>query len=365
MLFPNLLDPLMPGPLLDDNNLNWGIDFTDAKNGSASGELLKDISGANHSLVVNTAKSVDSAHQVIEEVYIPHRLSTPGNGAIDFKMVHVKTRGVTVGTVTYGGDVTLHCPPMQEYYHVNLTLRGASLVEQRGRRATTEMSGAGAIISPEDVYSVSWNPDTVQHALRIPAKQLQNHLSILVGRQLEPIQFELSFAINTALGRALLNCVTHIRKQQTLASGVTNRLISDQLDSYLYTHLLLVARHNHLALLEEESPQPGRSHIMRAVELLEGSPEVPWTIERLAQQLNISARALQAGFRAELGTTPLRYLREQRLKRAHQQLLSPPADSSVSSIATRWGFTHLGRFAQLYHASYGVLPSQTFRSNLQ
>ena len=32
---------------------------------------------------------------------------------------------------------------------------------------------------------------------------------------------------------------------------------------------------------------------------------------------------------------------------------------NVSAIASRWGFFHLGRFAQSYRARYGELPSQT------
>ena len=34
---------------------------------------------------------------------------------------------------------------------------------------------------------------------------------------------------------------------------------------------------------------------------------------------------------------------------------------SVSEVATRWGFTHLGRFAGAYRLRYGVPPSQTLR----
>lgn len=32
---------------------------------------------------------------------------------------------------------------------------------------------------------------------------------------------------------------------------------------------------------------------------------------------------------------------------------------TVSDIAKKWGFTHLGRFAKEYKALFGVLPSET------
>jgi AraC-like DNA-binding protein len=34
---------------------------------------------------------------------------------------------------------------------------------------------------------------------------------------------------------------------------------------------------------------------------------------------------------------------------------------SVSEVAFRWGFTHLGRFAGAYKERFGVPPSQTLR----
>jgi AraC-like DNA-binding protein len=33
--------------------------------------------------------------------------------------------------------------------------------------------------------------------------------------------------------------------------------------------------------------------------------------------------------------------------------------SSVSNVAHRWGFVHLGRFSSAYRRRYGELPSQT------
>jgi len=54
------------------------------------------------------------------------------------------------------------------------------------------------------------------------------------------------------------------------------------------------------------------------------------------------------------------YLREVRLRRAHDELLaSPPSSTTVSAVASRWGIVHLGRFAAAYRAAFGESPSQT------
>ena len=63
-----------------------------------------------------------------------------------------------------------------------------------------------------------------------------------------------------------------------------------------------------------------------------------------------------------MGTSPTAYLREVRLRRAHQSLLeSDPSTTSVASIGYHWVFNNLGRFAAEYAARYHQLPAQTLR----
>ena len=76
----------------------------------------------------------------------------------------------------------------------------------------------------------------------------------------------------------------------------------------------------------------------------------------------MSVRSLQEGFRRSLDTTPMAYLRELRLEKVHQELAAAdPAAVSVTEVATRWGFVHLGRFAAAYSRAFGERPSATLR----
>ncbi|MGC4792182.1 helix-turn-helix transcriptional regulator [Micromonospora sp. DT178] len=63
-------------------------------------------------------------------------------------------------------------------------------------------------------------------------------------------------------------------------------------------------------------------------------------------------------------TTPMRYVRQIRLERAHRDLQAadPSTGVTVTMIARRWGFTHLGRFSTDYRAAYGSSPSHTLRT---
>ena len=76
----------------------------------------------------------------------------------------------------------------------------------------------------------------------------------------------------------------------------------------------------------------------------------------------VSARSLQDGFQRSIGVPPMRYLRNVRLDRVHDDLLAAgPDEATVSQVAGRWGFLHLSRFAAAYRERFGQSPSQTLR----
>lgn len=74
-----------------------------------------------------------------------------------------------------------------------------------------------------------------------------------------------------------------------------------------------------------------------------------------------SARTLQYSFSAALGMSPMRWLREQRLRRLHATLLAAPDDLGVTELAVAAGFTHLGRVGHLFEERFGMLPSRLLR----
>jgi transcriptional regulator GlxA family with amidase domain len=98
------------------------------------------------------------------------------------------------------------------------------------------------------------------------------------------------------------------------------------------------------------------------VEVIEAEAHLPLTVSAIAGRCHVSVRSLQQDFRRYLGTSPMAYLREVRLRRAHQSLLqSDPSMTSVGSVAHSWGFTNLGRFAAAHEARYNEPPAVTLR----
>jgi transcriptional regulator GlxA family with amidase domain len=128
--------------------------------------------------------------------------------------------------------------------------------------------------------------------------------------------------------------------------------------------LLYAADHPYRAALAAPCPRAGTAAVNRAVDLLEAEPDKPWTVVDLARGVGLSTRALQYGFAAQVGQSPMANLRQVRLQRADADLraaasVGPGADRGVAAIASRWGFTNFGRFAATYRARYGRTPSET------
>jgi AraC family transcriptional regulator, ethanolamine operon transcriptional activator len=86
------------------------------------------------------------------------------------------------------------------------------------------------------------------------------------------------------------------------------------------------------------------------------------TISDICQDLKVSERTLQYGFKKILNLSPNTYLRYRRLNQVRMQLLRPAnADVTVTDIAMHWHFWHLGRFSSDYLKLFSELPSTTLR----
>ncbi|WP_024850361.1 helix-turn-helix domain-containing protein [Hydrogenovibrio kuenenii] len=84
------------------------------------------------------------------------------------------------------------------------------------------------------------------------------------------------------------------------------------------------------------------------------------TIVDICQFLGVSERTLQYAFHAYVDMPPNAYLRLCRLNRVQAILrASAPSSVTVTEVAMRFGFFHLGRFALDYRQLFNETPSQT------
>jgi AraC-like DNA-binding protein len=80
----------------------------------------------------------------------------------------------------------------------------------------------------------------------------------------------------------------------------------------------------------------------------------PLTVERLANLAGLSTFHFIRAFRASVGHTPHRYLRDRRLERAKELLVTTPMP--VTEICDTIGFQSLGSFSSLFRRVTGETP---------
>ena len=111
-------------------------------------------------------------------------------------------------------------------------------------------------------------------------------------------------------------------------------------------------------------PYAASGTVGRAVAFIEERARDDIGVADIAAAAFVTVRAVQLAFRRYLDTTPLGFLRQVRLERAHEELMEADPDrTTVTAIAADWRFTNASRFSAYYRAAYGVPPTQTLRQH--
>jgi len=224
------------------------------------------------------------------------------------------------------------------------------------------------ITSPGQVLIMRFDHDSPQLVIRIEQDALERHVTRLLGRALpRPIVFdpELDLLSDIAVRwHAAVQLVhTEVFHQGSLLQrghGI------GPLEELIMSSLALVQPSNYQEQLSRTAmpaQDPGRRMIRASLNYIEHHLSEPITLQDIARNVAMSVRAIQKGFRDELGTTPMEYLRNRRLERAREELIDAvPVDGvTVTEVAYRWGFKHLSNFAVLYRQRWGESPSETLR----
>jgi AraC-like DNA-binding protein len=93
-------------------------------------------------------------------------------------------------------------------------------------------------------------------------------------------------------------------------------------------------------------------------DVIEQHLDQPVYIPELCAEVGASERTLRICCQEQLGMSPKRYLLLRRLRMTRRALReSAPTETTVTEIATRYGFWQFGRFAGVYKELFGESPS--------
>jgi transcriptional regulator GlxA family with amidase domain len=102
--------------------------------------------------------------------------------------------------------------------------------------------------------------------------------------------------------------------------------------------------------------------IQKFQQLIERHAGEPLYIPQICKRIGVTERTLRACFLEQVGVNPKRFLFLRRMSLTRQALRRAEAGTStVTDIATTYGFWELGRFSVQYKEIFGESPSTTLR----
>lgn len=297
----------------------------------------------------------DAFSGAVTNAYFPHELAVRREGHHPVPTLRAVTLGpVGLARIGWGSDVAVESDHPGAWA-VNVPRSGV-LEARFGERHVLSVDGQ-ATVCPPDVRTrmTHWSADCSIIGMRIDREYLDGEVATVVGSSTRrmPGQIDLRggpgqvwLALASSIGGEAL-------RNPALAGAET---VARRLAATLTAALVL-------ACYPEDSGRHGLQPriVTRVVDAMEADPARQWSISDLAAVAGVGVRRLQQGFREHRGVTPMTALQEIRLARVHADLLTGQA-RTVADAATRWGFTHLGRFSAAYRSRFGVSPSHTLRT---
>ncbi len=271
---------------------------------------------------------------------------------------------VTMAHLDFGvaTDLSVHSDP--QCYTVHMTTSGEAVVHIDGVDHLLSAFFA-LVVSPGTDYRLHLAHDCPQMVVRIEKGAVERQLTRLLGRSLsEPVIFEPVGDLTTEAASRWTGAL-NILSAEVMAKGslIQQGIGAGPLEELIVSTLLYIQRSNYTDRLTRMPGRSGRAAVRRSIEYIEAHLAEPISLADLSQHARMSTRSIQAGFREDLATTPVSFIRDRRLDQVRRTLMSAiPGDGvTVTAVAQQWGFSHLGSFSGLYRRRFGELPSETLR----
>lgn len=310
------------------------------------------------------SRDLDETREAVARAFCPHHLSlTERGGHLDARYRAARAAGLGIHHLDYGAAVRIDADDLGDCYLVEVPLGGASHITS-GRQSVVADRTTAVVLSPNDPIAVRRSPGSPQLILHFDRPVLEQHLQRMLNRQIgQRLGFSLGMALDSPAGRTWLNLVNLLRGETENGGALLGEpLALAHLRALLMTHLLLGQPNTYSNVLHAREPTAPPKAIRHALEIIESRAAEALTVADIAAEVHVSVRVLQDGFRRHLGRSPTEHLRDTRLEQARRALLEgDPATTTVTSVALRWGFLHLGRFAVEYRKRFGEPPSATLR----
>ncbi|HJV27907.1 MAG TPA: AraC family transcriptional regulator [Aromatoleum sp.] len=302
----------------------------------------------------------------MSRVFCPHELE-PLDTRQPLHTVHnlVKLGETALNYLTYGSDVMILPGSLDRFYLVQLPLTGSALVTS-GNESVESNPCSAVILNPDERIRMRWSGESGQLLLWIPRRSIERRLTEILGEApKQPLRFDVELRQSAGMTSAWCTMLKDLARNidENGIDWLRFRPAVSSLEDCLIRGLIYQQPHNYSERLLKPALPAHSRQLQRALDYIDCSALV--TVADIAQHAHLSVRALEEGFRKHYGTTPMLYLRGKRLDQARSAIVANALAGSpetITEIAFRHGFNHLGRFSAYYRERIGESPSDTARS---
>ncbi len=240
---------------------------------------------------------------------------------------------------------------------VLLPLDGSASIDI-GRKTLYSEPGKGAVLDGNRLTEVGLDGTRRHLSIIFDQNDLIRHISTVLERPVQgSLDFKTEFDLEAGSGQIFFRLAQVMA--QSLGPVVDDMPHTlDHLSKTLISLLVDTIPHRFSPSLSQGEWLPSPRHVKRAIDFMHANLSSALSMGQLAEAAGIGIRSLQEGFRRFKGTSPTGYLTQLRMEAVHRELMEGELEVSVSEIARKWGFRHMGRFSSDYRKSYGHPPSQ-------
>lgn len=285
----------------------------------------------------------------------------PGKRDVRLDFCATPFGGVTLNTIAFPDGVHANAPLLQETVDFCVHLEGSAQMTIGGTTIENHKN-TGVVLSPNNSFDVLSVAGYLNLNVSVPRLNLESQLRSLTGRDnVDSLQFDaaIDFTNNKAMADLWRMVDFAVSELERESSSVSNPLVREEFAESLLTGILYAQPHNFSHLLSRRFSGPEPKYVRQVEEYIRAHCHQPVKAQNLSALTGISMSALYAGFRRHRGYSPMQFLKRVRLDRIRSELLIGSPETTIKDVASRWGFTHLGRFSAAYAKRFGELPSVT------
>jgi len=313
---------------------------------------------------VALTENPDEAIEIISHTYCGHKVRVlDSSSALRFRFCEAQLARTTIGAMSFGADFHYDLGETETYYLIQIADAGAIRYVNGGELCEVTPRQA-MVTSPTRPLRISYAAASRGLIFKISKSALESHLSALIGAPIrQPLVFDAVVPAAAPFTGRYTRMLAYILSELEADSGLRDApLVVARLEDMVMTALLTEQRHTYTHLFEHPAPSAALRPVKRVEDYVHADPGRRHSIEDFVALTGVSGRSLYRAFQTQRGYSPMAFVRNARLRLAHDRLTAPIAVDTVTRIAQDCGFDHLGRFGKDYRARYGRTPSATLKA---